>query len=386
MSNFISDVKMLLSKPVNEVKQWESSLFDELTAGFHGLVLFGAGGFGRRTLAGLRQLNMEPLVFADNNPAIWGKVVDGLPVISVPEACARYGQTAIFMVTIWGAQGQTCLGDLARPLRDLGANCVISFLSLYWKYPGTFLPCYNLDLPHHVIEAAATIHKILPLLRDSYSQQEYLDQLRFRLLGDSDGLRPPSDASTQPFTPDVISPVENEIFVDAGAFDGDTIRNFMTWRHVVPYKHIYAFEPDPQNLLAFNHYHQSISAEDQKKISIFPYALSNKQEIAHFFSDAGLASGFGEGSFEVTCVPLDEILSEVSPTLIKMDIEGAEVLALQGAEKIIRRCKPRLIICLYHVQNHLWTIPALISSFNSDYRFRLRTFAYNGWETICYAE
>ncbi|HPH95604.1 MAG TPA: FkbM family methyltransferase [Anaerolineaceae bacterium] len=386
MRHFLDEVESLLAIPSDTITNWEHSRFDELTAGFQEMVLFGAGGLGRRTLAGLRKLHIFPLAFADNNPSLLGCEVDGLPVFSVKDACARYSQTAVFVVTVWGAQGRTRHSDLIQSLRNQGAQCAVSFLPLYWKYPDQFLPYYDLALPHQVLEATNKIREILPLWQEPDSQQEFLDQLRFRLLGDFDGLKPPSDASTQPFTPDVILPVENEIFVDAGAFDGDTIRNFMTWRRAVPYKHIYAFEPDPQNLLALNHYHQSISAKDQKKISIFPYALSNKRETAHFFSDAGLSSGLGEGSLEVTCVPLDEILSEFSPTLIKMDIEGAEMMALQGAEKIIRRCKPRLIICLYHVQDHLWTIPSLISSFNPDYRFRLRTFAYNGWETICYAE
>ena len=75
------------------------------------LVLFGAGGIGRKTLAGLRALGIEPLAFADNNPALWGKRVNGLQVLSPQEASARYRKTAVFVVTIWSGEGRDRMRD-----------------------------------------------------------------------------------------------------------------------------------------------------------------------------------------------------------------------------------------------------------------------------------
>ena len=53
------------------------------------IVLFGAGHFGRRTLAGLRHSGVEPLAFVDSNPTFWGKTVDGLTVLSPADAKRR---------------------------------------------------------------------------------------------------------------------------------------------------------------------------------------------------------------------------------------------------------------------------------------------------------
>ena len=44
-----------------------------------------------------------------------------------------------------------------------------------------------------------------------------------------------------------------------------------------------------------------------------------------------------------------------------MDIEGAELDALNGAKATIRKHLPKLAVCLYHVQEHLWEIPLKIN-------------------------
>src|SRR5439155_21742216 len=106
------------------------------------LVLFGAGGISRKTLAGLRKLGIEPLLFADNNQALWDKQVDGISVVSPKEACRRHGRTAAFVVTIWRGEGQDRMKDRLGLLRDLGCERVVTFGPLFWKYPEVFLPHY----------------------------------------------------------------------------------------------------------------------------------------------------------------------------------------------------------------------------------------------------
>ena len=74
------------------------------------------------------------------------------------------------------------------------------------------------------------------------------------------------------------------------------------------------------------------------------------------------------------------------PTFIKMDIEGAELEALEGARKIIERDKPKLAISCYHgmPNKHLWEIPYWIKTNFPDYRLHIRQHAgFN--ETVCYA-
>lgn len=72
-------------------------------------------------------------------------------------------------------------------------------------------------------------------------------------------------------------------------------------------------------------------------------------------------------------------------TFIKMDIEGAELEALQGSAGIIKKCRPRMAISLYHKQEDIISIPSYILTLNQGYKFIIRAYCTNGSETILYA-
>ena len=82
---------------------------------------------------------------------------------------------------------------------------------------------------------------------------------------------------------------------------------------------------------------------------------------------------------------LDVILKDDTPTYIKMDIEGSELDALEGARNIINRHHPVLSICAYPVQDHLWRVPALIHAIWDQYRLYFRPHEREGWDLVCYA-
>ena len=67
----------LLAEGVIAARQREATTF-ETVAGDRAdtIVLFGAGGLGRRTLAGLRADGVEPVAFVDNNTDRWGTDID----------------------------------------------------------------------------------------------------------------------------------------------------------------------------------------------------------------------------------------------------------------------------------------------------------------------
>lgn len=84
-------------------------------------------------------------------------------------------------------------------------------------------------------------------------------------------------------------------------------------------------------------------------------------------------------------VKLDDSLANEKVSFIKMDIEGAEVNALRGAEHIIREQHPKMAICIYHKTSDFWEVPLLINSFGK-YKFYVRHHGeFNCWDTICYA-
>jgi hypothetical protein len=84
-------------------------------------------------------------------------------------------------------------------------------------------------------------------------------------------------------------------------------------------------------------------------------------------------------------VPLDAALRGDSVSFIKIDIEGAEPQALQGARGIIATQKPTLAVCVYHHFSHLWQIPLFIHDLLPDHRIFLRHHTRLEYETVCYA-
>jgi len=374
----------LLNEDIASAINREQSTFDDLTAPFsESLVLFGAGGLGRKTVVGLRSVGIEPLAFADNNPALWGTQVEGVQVLSPKEAAQRFGRSAVFVVTIWRAIGGDRMAQRCQQLLNLHCSRVVPFGYLFWKYSQVFLPHYAFTLPHTVCEQADDVRRVFALWEDEASRYEYLAQIRWRLLLDFDGLPAPV-AHEIYFPDDLVILLPNEVFVDCGAFDGDTARSFLR-RQDTAFSRYIAFEPDPANFHKLQHSVSTLPRPIQDKMILYAYAVGARREKVRFESTGTVASTIGHGTSEVECVTLDEILGDFRPTYIKADIEGYELEALHGARWLIEHDAPVIAISAYHCQDHLWRIPLLINSLSNQYRYFLRPHDLEGWDLVCYA-
>lgn len=120
------------------------------------------------------------------------------------------------------------------------------------------------------------------------------------------------------------------------------------------------------------------------RIEYLDYAVSNRRETLHFNPDAGSASCVESGgSLAVQAVQLDEVITS-SVSFIKMDLEGSEVAALEGAKRLIMEHHPKLAIAAYHCARDFWQIPELVLGYRRDYAVYLRHYT-EGWsETIVY--
>ncbi len=371
-------VKALLAEGLESCREREVRAFDEAAFGTKGTVLFGAGGLGRRILATLRSAGIVPLAFADNNRSLWEKRVEDIPVIAPAEAAARYGTTAAFVITIWASWNDS-MQDQIAVLRSLGCRTVIPFPLLAWKFPAPLLPHVQIDLPSRVHEQREDVIRCAHLWADDESAREYVAQLRWCLRFDFTTLG--QSLPAQYWQSDLIHLGDDAVFVDAGAFDGDTIAQFLEFTES-RFGRIYAFEPDGRNFGLLQERVSRMPQAVQSRICWRQQAVGDFDGLVPFNGGIGASSYVG-GEGRAECVTLDSAVSEC-PSYIKYDVEGFEPKALRGSRRIISGCKPVLAVCVYHCQDHLWQLPLQIHSINPNYRFHLRAHGQI-WETVCYA-
>lgn len=178
------------------------------------------------------------------------------------------------------------------------------------------------------------------------------------------------------FDPDLMPCDENEVLVDLGAYNGDTVLEYM--KVYGRYKKIYCYEITPATF-------RLLRQVTQKFPQIECRMKGAGKERGQMFISANPASTSanvltGQGNIPVEVVSIDEDIAEPI-TFIKMDIEGAEQSALLGCSRHIQREHPKLAISVYHNNEDIWKIPRMIDEICPGYRFWLRYHGGNRYPT-----
>ena len=342
------------------------------------IVLFGCGALGYRTGAALVRAHRPPAAFADNNPAKWGDTIDSIPILSPETAVAAYGKTALFVVTIYN-------GAAARAqLQVLGCRYVLHFAAFYHALPSALLPWCDLDDPAETLAAKTQVIDAAALWRDDTSRAEYIGQLAWRL-GLPTPCLPPHDPPSECYFPDNLFTLgEDDLVVDCGAFDGDSLRLFLS-RFSSRGRYL-GLEPDPDNYQRLTRFVSTLPAQIRHRVTIRQCAVASTTGKMRFEASGSVASaGSATGSATVQAAALDDLLESEQARLIKMDVEGAELDALTGARRTLARDRPILAIAAYHRASDLWAIPRLIKLLVPEYNLHLRRYAEDCWDLVCYA-
>ena len=167
-----------------------------------------------------------------------------------------------------------------------------------------------------------------------------------------------------------------ESFADIGCFDGRTSVDFI--RCCPQFKAVHIFEPDPNNLAVIRS-----KFKGQGRVHCHPVGLGDSKTVVRFSCSGSTSAIAADGDLEIQIETLDSFGIE-GITFLKMDIEGAELSALAGARETIRRCHPRLAICVYHQASDLWRIPREVFSIRDDYTIYLRHYTEGVTETVMF--
>ena len=232
------------------------------------------------------------------------------------------------------------------------------------------------------------IMQLKSLLADDVSR-DCLDMLmKYRITGDIDTLRKCETPKQEMI--DLLNIGTNETYVDLGAYNGDSVEEFLKFTGK-RFNKIYALEPDRRSFSKLRRRLYYISAN-----------LLTAKNAAAWSSDTKLLfnNKAGRGSalmselspqsstvrgYEVDALSVDTLLGGKPATLMKYDVEGSEREALLGSEQTIRNFKPRMVVSLYHRVGDLIELPLMVHEMNPDYRLFLRHHPYiPAWDTNLY--
>lgn len=215
-------------------------------------------------------------------------------------------------------------------------------------------------------------------LADNESKRVYENIINFKISGKIDYLLNSTTDDKASIYRDILQLDSSEIIVDMGAYDGDTIQEFTDYTNG-RYKHIYALEPDEKN---FKKLTKNTAGMDN--ITLFNMGAWNKKDTLIFAKKAGRNSKLSAEGTPVRVTDIDSLIHD-KITLLKMDIEGAELKAIEGCKSIITKYKPKLYICAYHRNEDMFALPLKIMEYNENYKIYFRHSRYiPAWESNFY--
>lgn len=231
---------------------------------------------------------------------------------------------------------------------------------------------------------SADLQKVYKMLADEQSKRVFENVIRYKLSGDVNYLRECETPAEEKF--DLLNIGTEEVVVDLGAYDGDTLAEFLAGTSM-QFKKLYAMEPDNKNYRKL-----------KRRLYMIGSALLEAYNVGAWDEDTTITFNMraGRGSSasgvhraaryrDIKMMKTDTMLQGAAATYIKIDVEGAEENALQGARETIANFRPKLNVALYHRNEDMFRLPLMIAQMNKHYKFYMRHHPYiPDWDTNLY--
>lgn len=375
------------------------------------VVLFGAGSAGQHLFPALQLHGVTATCFCDNDSSRAGGTCCGIPVISFAELLNQHKKSVIFIASNRYAQEieQQLLADgfSSSQIRRLDPAQLFYYVRFPHYHTGK----------EELVENKEAIAKAYELFSDEKSREIFISRLALYAQGAdyrsflkfisrySDALHgvghdDEPTATTENFlyfNNDLIRISEGEVLIDGGAFTGDSAVEFIRKCRAlnIAYDHIYCFEPD-----ASNYHRLKENLLPHSNVTCLNLGLWSRATTLSFLSSGHIQSfaarvirdsGDTEvvdpqiGDVQIRTASIDEVLSGRMVSFIKMDIEGAEIEALEGCSATIRAHRPKLVISAYHRRSDIYRIPILINDIMPGYKFYLRHLSDCYYDTVLFA-
>lgn len=353
------------------------------------IVLFGAGSYGAMMIRAFDDIGIKSNIVAvcDNDSGKWGGFLESLPICNIADIVWQEKDFLVIISSQYEKEIITSLqGYNIEIFKKPPYQYFIEEMMAFYLYK-TAVINDRLDVYKWIEEYAGHFAgketEVIKLLEDQTSRDIAMLRTKFYQTGDLKYIMSMPVDTNQYFNKFYYNHIdESEVFVDCGAYTGDSISGFIKCVNNT-YKKIYAFEPDKKNYklllqnIEDNHWHD-VNAYDK---------ATGMENGMIFFDECGTegSSVSSTGSEQVQVVKLDDFIQD-KITWIKMDIEGAEMDSLHGAQKLIKDNKPKLAVCIYHKCEDLFTIPQYLHDLVPEYKFKIAQHRYDIFDTVLYAD
>ncbi|MDX8551889.1 FkbM family methyltransferase [Methanospirillum sp. J.3.6.1-F.2.7.3] len=330
------------------------------------IALFGAGPYGSIGAEYLKNQGYHIKIFSDNNPDKQGIVIDGIPVVP-PDSIHEY-DIDITLITAHHA-----IKPIQEQLHRL-------------KIPNTSYDSFFISKNMNRLEKI--YHNYL---KDDRSREVYSNIILSLLTGSREFCINVIEKD-QYFALPQFRSIENAVFIDAGAYVGDTIEQFF-WINSGVFSHIYAFEPGELQYRAMERRIQRLKSEwavEEGKITLVKGGLGKETGHLEYSSNnyqlqsSSFVEKDAKNAISCPIYSLDQFLEGRPITFIKSDIEGMEKEMLVGASESIKKYKPRMALSIYHRPEDLFQIAEYVHELVSDYKMAVRHHSPSVYETVLY--
>lgn len=350
------------------------------------LALYGAGKLGKMAIDLLERIGISPLMIIDANPDVsrsdpfW----EHRKVLHPSQVAQDIRSSCLLAVTIATLPYE----EMAATLGTQGWIDIVPFYDIAEAYTNIYPLSNGWVLNHFDDQDIAATSKVLNAWSDDISRAHHLQFIawhRFRedwYFGDA-----PVNLTNRYFIPEIMAAIcSTDSFMDVGAHHGEITQRFIHERRG-QFENIWMIEPDPNNVFVINNWLNRAEPELLKRIDLLPCAVSKIAGSQRFFSKIGYAcqlSSFGDTLINVKTI--DQF--KLSPSFIKLHLEGQELDALEGAAETINRCTPLIAATTYHSHLGVWRTPLWLmdhlQSSGLRYRFLFRNHSWCGTGSVIY--
>ncbi len=324
------------------------------------VVLYGSQVLASRLLDFMTQFGVEVAhIVIDRQYLVPGMNLAGRPV----EALENLPQTERYHYVV---------GFQPRDIASIRTRLLPSAASILLYDAGYGIPSEGLRIPYYdddfFVQHKDRLNTLAECLADDLSRKSLKHFFEQRISGEI-GLYSEVYQPEHYFPAGIVDLHPDSVLVDCGAYNGDTIAAFLQviQQNNSSYSHIHAFEPDPENFLALQK-----ACSCLQNCNLYQKGVWSEPGLCGMSGDASNASIIENAENSIVLDSIDNVLQGAKASLIKMDIEGAELQALRGAAHTIQQHKPQLAISVYHKILDIFDIPEYILSLHPDYRLYIR--------------